>query len=78
MTINFAFVAMDHIVNEAAKLHYMFAGQFRAAAGASARWAAAGASLGATHSQTPDVDLCPFPGLESGRAGHPGGCQRAA
>src|SRR5574337_1005558 len=27
MTINFAFVAMDHIVNEAAKLHYMFGGQ---------------------------------------------------
>ena len=29
MTINFAFVAMDHIVNEAAKLHYMFAGQLK-------------------------------------------------
>jgi len=29
MTINFAFSAMDHIVNEAAKLHYMFGGQFR-------------------------------------------------
>ena len=29
MTINFAFAAMDHIVNEAAKLHYMFAGQFK-------------------------------------------------
>ncbi|MBE0695599.1 MAG: alpha-ketoacid dehydrogenase subunit beta, partial [Anaerolineaceae bacterium] len=28
MTINFAFAAMDHIVNEAAKLHYMFGGQF--------------------------------------------------
>jgi pyruvate dehydrogenase E1 component beta subunit len=28
MTINFAFSAMDHIVNEAAKLHYMFGGQF--------------------------------------------------
>ncbi len=29
MTINFAFVAMDHIINEAAKLHYMFGGQFK-------------------------------------------------
>jgi pyruvate dehydrogenase E1 component beta subunit len=29
MTINFAFSAMDHIVNEAAKLHYMFGGQFK-------------------------------------------------
>ena len=28
MTINFAFSAMDHIVNQAAKLHYMFGGQF--------------------------------------------------
>ncbi len=33
MTINFAFSAMDHIVNEAAKLHYMFGGQLVAAAG---------------------------------------------
>src|SRR5512143_3909263 len=28
MTINFAFSSMDHIVNEAAKLRYMFGGQF--------------------------------------------------
>src|SRR5574342_1025479 len=28
MTINFAFAAMEHIVNEAAKLRYMFGGQF--------------------------------------------------
>jgi pyruvate dehydrogenase E1 component beta subunit len=27
MTINFAFSAFEHIVNQAAKLHYMFAGQ---------------------------------------------------
>src|SRR5512133_1322304 len=27
MTIDFAFSAMDHIVHEAAKLHYMFAGK---------------------------------------------------
>lgn len=62
MTINFAFVAMDHIVNEAAKLHYMFGGQFvlplvlRAVSGG-------GRQLAATHSQTPDVIFAHFPGL---------------
>ncbi|MGE5072484.1 MAG: alpha-ketoacid dehydrogenase subunit beta [Anaerolineae bacterium] len=62
MTINFAFAAMDHIVNEAAKLHYMFAGQFklplviRTVGGG-------GRQLGATHSQTPDVIFAYFPGL---------------
>ena len=51
MTINFAFAAMDSIVNQTAKLHYMFAGQFkvplviRAVGGG-------GRQLGATHSQT--------------------------
>src|SRR3970040_1607751 len=29
MTINFAFLAMDMIVNHAAKLRYMFGGQFK-------------------------------------------------
>lgn len=62
MTINFAFAAMDHIVNEAAKLHYMFAGQFklplviRTVGGG-------GRQLGATHSQTPDAIFAYFPGL---------------
>jgi len=62
MTINFAFVAMDHIVNEAAKLHYMFGGQFtlplviRAPGGG-------GRQLAATHSQTPDAIFAHFPGL---------------
>ncbi|MBP1703547.1 MAG: pdhB [Chloroflexi bacterium] len=62
MTINFAFSAMDHIVNEAAKLHYMFSGQFvmpmviRAVGGG-------GRQLGATHSQTPDAVFAHFPGL---------------
>jgi len=62
MTINFAFVAMDHIINQAAKLHYMFGGQFklplviRATSGG-------GRQLGATHSQTPDAIFAHFPGL---------------
>jgi pyruvate dehydrogenase E1 component beta subunit len=62
MTINFAIAAMDHIVNEAAKFHYMFGGQFklplviRAVGGG-------GRQLGATHSQTPDAIFAHFPGL---------------
>ena len=70
MTINFAFVAMDHIVNEAAKLHYMFGGQMvlplviRAPSGG-------GRQLGATHSQTPDVIFAHFPGLKVVAPGTP-------
>ncbi|MDH5506614.1 MAG: alpha-ketoacid dehydrogenase subunit beta [Anaerolineae bacterium] len=62
MTINFAFSAMEHIVNEAPKLRYMFGGQFtipmviRAVGGG-------GRQLGATHSQTPDAIFAHFPGL---------------
>jgi len=62
MTINFAFVAMDHIVNEAAKLHYMFAGQFRLPL-VIRTVGGGGRQLGATHSQTPDVIFSHFPGL---------------
>jgi len=63
MTINFAFSAMDHIVNEAAKMHYMFNGQMllpmviRTVGGG-------GRQLGATHSQTPDAVFAHFPGLK--------------
>jgi pyruvate dehydrogenase E1 component beta subunit len=70
MTINFAFAAMDHIVNEAAKLHYMFGGQFvlpmviRAVTGG-------GRQLGATHSQTPDAVFAHFPGLKVVAPGTP-------
>ena len=70
MTINFAFVAMDHIVNQAAKLHYMFGGQFvlplviRTPSGG-------GRQLGATHSQTPDVIFAHFPGLKIVAPGTP-------
>ncbi len=70
MTINFAFSAMDHIVNEAAKLHYMFGGQFvlplviRAVTGG-------GRQLAATHSQTPDAVFAHFPGLKVVSPGTP-------
>ena len=62
MTINFAFVAMDAIVNLAAKMHYMFDGQFsvplviRTTTGG-------GKQLGATHSHAPEVIFAHFPGL---------------
>jgi pyruvate dehydrogenase E1 component beta subunit len=63
MTINFAFLAMDQIVNHVAKVHYMFNGQItcpiviRTVGGG-------GRQLGATHSQTPDVVFAHFPGLK--------------
>jgi len=70
MTINFAFAAMGHIVNQAAKLHYMFNGQMmlplviRAVGGG-------GRQLGATHSQTPDAIFAHFPGLKVVAPGTP-------
>ncbi|MEX2162308.1 MAG: alpha-ketoacid dehydrogenase subunit beta [Anaerolineales bacterium] len=70
MTINFAFAAMDHIVNEAPKLHTMFGGQMRVplvirTAGGGGR------QLGATHSQTPDAIFAHFPGLKVVSPGTP-------
>lgn len=62
MTINFAFLALDAIVNHAAKIRYMFDGQFtvplviRAASG----W---GNQATATHSHTPEPIFAHFPGL---------------
>jgi pyruvate dehydrogenase E1 component beta subunit len=63
MTVNFAFSAMDHIVNEAPKLHYMFGGQFKVPMVIRAT-GGGGRQLGATHSQTPDVVFAHFPGLK--------------
>ena len=70
MTINFAFAAMDHIVNEAAKLHYMFAGQFTIPM-AIRTVGGGGRQLGATHSQTPDAIFAHFPGLKVVAPGTP-------
>ncbi len=70
MTINFALLAMDQIVNHSAKLHSMFGGQFtvpiviRTVSGG-------GRQLGATHSQTPDVVFAHFPGLKVVAPGTP-------
>lgn len=61
MTINFAFVAMDAIVNHMAKVRYMFNGQFtvpmviRTTTGG-------GKQLGATHSHSPEPIFAHFPG----------------
>ncbi|MCW5877849.1 MAG: alpha-ketoacid dehydrogenase subunit beta [Anaerolineales bacterium] len=70
MTINFAFVAMDYIVNEAPKMHTMFGGHMRVplvirTAGGGGR------QLGATHSQTPDAIFAHFPGLKVVSPGTP-------
>ncbi|MDZ4671271.1 MAG: alpha-ketoacid dehydrogenase subunit beta [Phototrophicales bacterium] len=65
MTINFAFLALDAIANHAAKIHYMFNGQFtvpvvfRAASG----W---GNQATATHSHTPEPIFAHFNGLYVG------------
>ena len=70
MTINFAFLALDAIVNHAAKVHYMFGGQikcpvvFRAPGGG-------GRQLSATHSHTPDAIFAHFPGLKVVSPGTP-------
>lgn len=62
MTINFAFLALDAIVNAAAKAHYMFGGQFtvplvvRTTTGG-------GRQLAATHSHAPEPIFAYFPGL---------------
>ncbi len=62
MTINFAFVAMDAIVNHMAKVRYMFNGQFtvpmviRTTTGG-------GKQLAATHSHAPEVIFAHFPGM---------------
>lgn len=65
MTINFAFLALDTIINHAAKVHYFFDGEFtcplvfRAATG----W---GDQATASHSHTPEPIFAHFPGLYVG------------
>src|SRR5512143_1408259 len=63
MTINFSFLALDQIVNSAAKLHYMSNGQItvpmvvRMASGG-------GSQLAATHSHSLEGLYAHFPGLK--------------
>ncbi len=63
MTINFAFLALDQIVNHAAKVRSMFGGQFKCPL-VIRTTSGGGKQLGATHSQTPDVIFAHFPGLK--------------
>ena len=62
MTINFSLVAIDQIINNASKIHYMSGGQFnvplviRMASGG-------GSQLGATHSHSLEGMYAHFPGL---------------
>lgn len=63
MTINFAFLALDAIINHAAKIHYMFGEQMRVPVVYRAP-GGGGRQLGATHSHTPDVIFAHFPGLK--------------
>src|SRR5919109_115541 len=63
MTINFILLAMDQIVNHAAKIHYMFGGQckvpmvIRTPGGG-------GQQLSATHSQNLEIWFAHVPGLK--------------
>lgn len=61
MTINFSLLAIDQIVNHAAKIHYMFDGKFTAPI--VVRTASGWGQLGATHSQTFEGWFAHIPGL---------------
>ncbi|MFQ3535891.1 MAG: alpha-ketoacid dehydrogenase subunit beta [Aggregatilineales bacterium] len=65
MTINFAFLAFDALINHAAKVRYMFDGQFRVpmVLRAATGW---GNQATATHSHTPEPIFAHFPGLYLG------------
>ncbi len=63
MGINFAFLAMDMIVNHAAKVHSMFGGQFKCPM-VLRTTSGGGRQLGSTHSQTVEHLYAHFPGLK--------------
>lgn len=62
MTINFAILALDQIVNHAAKLHYMFGGQIKVPM--VVRTVSGWGQLGATHSQSFESWFAHVPGLK--------------
>lgn len=61
MTVNFSLLAIDQIVNHAAKVHYMFGGQMEAPM--VIRTTAGWGQLGPTHSQTFENYFAYVPGL---------------
>lgn len=62
MTVNFAILALDQIVNHAAKLHYMFGGQIKCPL--VVRTVSGWGQLGATHSQSFESWFAYTPGLK--------------
>lgn len=62
MTVNFALLALDQIVNNAAKFHYMFNGQWSVPI--VVRTVSGFGQLGATHSQTFEGWFASVPGLK--------------
>ena len=62
MTINFALLTLDQMVNHAAKMHHMFGGQWSVPM--VLRMAAGWGQLSATHSQTLEVMFAHIPGLK--------------
>ncbi len=62
MTINFALYAFDTIINHAAKVRYMFGGQFKVPL-VIRTTTGGGRQLGATHSHAPEAVFAHFPGL---------------
>lgn len=69
MTINFSLVAIDQIVNHAAKIHYMFGGQFNVPV--VIRTPAGWGQLAATHSQSFEAWYASLPGLVVAMPGTP-------
>jgi pyruvate dehydrogenase E1 component beta subunit len=62
MTVNFALLAIDQLVNHASKFHYMFAGKIRVPM--VMRTVSGWGQLGATHSQTFENWFASIPGLK--------------
>lgn len=62
MTINFILVAIDQVINNAAKMHAMFGGQFNVPM--VIRTVGGGRRLAATHSQNLEVLMAHIPGLK--------------
>lgn len=69
MTINFSLLAMDQIVNHAAKMHHMFGGQWSVPL--VVRMACGWGQLSATHSQSFEGIYASIPGLKVTFAGTP-------
>ncbi|HET7090573.1 MAG TPA: alpha-ketoacid dehydrogenase subunit beta [Anaerolineae bacterium] len=69
MTINFSLLAMDQIVNHAAKMHHMFGGQWSVPL--VVRMPCGWGQLSATHSQSLEVMFAHVPGLKVTFAGTP-------